>query len=162
MHPQSNIRESHTRLTHLGTEEIFTLALHNQKIRSLGESIRTAHSPFALYRHTHNMASTQQTPPTLRLDPATKSPTSVLLPLAISLHLASSLAQPIPIEWHEKLPQSVALITEQGQEVKGVEAVSKSLVNSYAHLGIGGKDNSNSQQVRHDDKASLARGLSAH
>lgn len=94
------------------------------------------------------MASTQQTPPTLRLDPTTKSPTSVLLPLAISLHLASSLPQPIPVEWQEKLPQSVALVTHEGQEIQGVEAVSKWLVNSYAHLGIGGKDNSNSQQVR--------------
>lgn len=38
-------------------KKTFTLALHNQKIRSLGESIRTAHCPFSLF-YTNNTHAT--------------------------------------------------------------------------------------------------------
>ncbi|CAO1615568.1 unnamed protein product [Sympodiomycopsis kandeliae] len=99
-----------------------------------------------------------QSSPTLKLDPAVKSSTTVLLPLSIALHLDSSLPEPIKVEWQEKLDQGVSLYpagSNDTQAVVGVEAVSKYLMKAYAPLGLAGKDSNQSQQI----EAKVSKGL---
>lgn len=114
------------------------------KLRSHREIVPSTSQP-----HSHHIMASSP-PPTLRLDAAAKSATTVLLPLAIALHLSEVIPQPIQVQWQAGVKDSVELQPAEtgSQSVSGVALVARWLVNNYAETNIAGKDQTQSSQVR--------------